>query len=210
LEQAHFLLNSLLNTDSSESVSYFQENNYMNIVGVTGSLASPSRTRALVEAVLEKAGHRQPARVDLIDIADFAKEVGSTVAFDQIPPVVAEAYAKLAAADLIVIGTPVYKASYTGLLKHFFDLIDPKRLAGKVAILVATGGSDQHASVLEYQLRPLASFFGIATAPTAIYARDNEFLNYQLTSESISTRIDQALGQAFSLLQEPKAVALAA
>jgi FMN reductase len=181
----------------------------MNIVGVTGSLATPSRTRSLVETLLDKASHRQPVNIDLIDIAEFAKDLGSTIAFDQIPPVVSEAYAKLAAADLIVIGTPVYKASYTGLLKHFFDLIDPKRLSGKVAILVATGGSDQHASVLEYQLRPLATFFGIATVPTAIYARDNEFLNYQLTSETIAGRIDQALSQAFRLVHD-REVALAA
>ena len=182
----------------------------IKVVGVSGSLAAPSRTRALVEQVLARVAHRVPGKTDLIDIAEIAKDVGSTVAFDQIPAVVSEAHRKLAEADLIVIGTPVYKASYTGLLKHFFDLVDPKQLNGKVAILVATGGSDQHASVLEYQLRPLASFFGVVTAPTAIYARDNEFINYQLHSEPIAARIESALSQALSLLQESRAVALAA
>lgn len=182
----------------------------IKVVGVSGSLAAPSRTRALVEQVLARASHCTPGKVDLIDIAEIARDVGSAVAFDQIPAIVAEAHRKLAEADLIVLGTPVYKASYTGMLKHFFDLIDPKQLNGKVAILVATGGSDQHASVLEYQLRPLASFFGVVTTPTAIYARDNEFINYQLNSEPIAARIESALSQALNLLQENRAVAMAA
>ncbi|HEY8353421.1 MAG TPA: NADPH-dependent FMN reductase [Methylophilaceae bacterium] len=183
----------------------------IKIVGVSGSLSAPSRTRALVENVLEQVTQRVSGKRELIDIADIAREVGTAVSFDQIPAVVSEAHRKLAEADLIVIGTPVYKASYTGLLKHFFDLIDPKQLKGKVAILVATGGSDQHASVLEYQLRPLASFFGIVTSPTAVYARDNEFIDYQLHSETISARVDHAVGQALTLLQQDgRAIALAA
>ena len=182
----------------------------IKIVGVSGSIGSPSRTRALVEQVLARASHQAPSKIDLIDIAEIAQELGSTVSYDRLPAVVAESFRKLADADLIVIGTPVYKASYTGLLKHFFDLLDPKLLLGKTAILGATGGSDQHALVLEYQLRPLASFFGVATTPTAVYARDIEFIDYQLNNDAIFLRIDQALAQAFSMIPADSAVALAA
>lgn len=180
------------------------------IVGISGSISTPSRTRALVERILSNASHQVHGKFDLIDIANIAKDLGSTVAYDQLPEVVSDAYRKLEEADLIVIGTPVYKASYTGLLKHFFDLIDPKKLSGKVAILAATGGSDQHSLVLEYQLRPLASFFGIVTVPTAIYARDTEFINYQLNSDPIEARIDSAVIQAKRLLEQAGSVALAA
>ena len=182
----------------------------MKIVGISGNISTPSRTRSLVESIINNAALKAHTKFTLIDIARFAPELGSTVTYDNFPPVLTEAYQALAEADLIVIGTPVYKASYTGLLKHFFDLLDPKKLAGKVAILAATGGTDQHALVLEYQLRPLASFFGVATAPTAIYARDNEFIDYRLNSESIESRIDTAVNQAFSLLEHKSAEALAA
>ena len=182
----------------------------MKIVGISGSLSAPSRTRTLVETILTKAAKKAHAKFTLIDIAQFAPELGSTVTYNNFPPVLTDAYQAISEADLIVIGTPVYKASYTGLLKHFFDLLDPKQLAGKVAILAATGGTDQHALVLEYQLRPLASFFGVTTAPTAIYVRDNEFIDYRLNSDAIESRIDTAVNQAFNLLDYKTAQAIAA
>lgn len=182
----------------------------MNIVGISGSIGSPSRTRALIENILSTASQKTHSHYELIDIAEIAKDLGPTVAYDQLPAVLAAAYQKLAQADLIVIGTPVYKASYTGLLKHFFDLLDPKLLNGKVAILSATGGTDQHALVLEYQLRPLASFFNMVTVPTTIYARDLEFTDYKLHSESIQRRINSAVDQALSLLAPVDVDAVAA
>ncbi len=182
----------------------------MKIVGISGNISSPSRTKSLVERIVHHASQKSHAKATLIDIAQFAPELGSTVTYDNFPEVLSKAYEAIIEADLIIIGTPVYKASYTGLLKHFFDLLDPKKLVGKVAILAATGGTDQHALVLEYQLRPLASFFGVATAPTAIYARDNEFIDYRLNSDSIESRIDVAVNQALSLLDHRALKALAA
>lgn len=182
----------------------------MKIVGISGNISTPSRTQSLVENIVNNAAQKAHAKLTLIDIAKFAPELGSTVTYDNFPKVLSDAYQAIAEADLIVIGTPVYKASYTGLLKHFFDLLDPKKLTGKVAILAATGGTDQHALVLEYQLRPLASFFGVATAPTAIYARDNEFIDYRLNSDAIESRIDAAVNQAFNLLDHKPVQALAA
>jgi FMN reductase len=180
------------------------------IVGISGSIAKPSRTRNLVEHILTETSQKTHRKYDLIDIADIAAEVGATLSYERIPEAVLEAYRKLSEADIIVIASPIYKASYTGLLKHFLDLIDPKILSGKIAILAATGGSDQHTLVLESHLRPLASFFGLITVPTAIYARDSEFVDYQLHSEAISTRIRTAADQAARLIASANPVALAA
>jgi len=182
----------------------------MKIVGISGNISTPSRTRFLVESILSNAAQKAHSKYTLIDISQFASELGSTVNYDNFPQVLSNAYQAITEADLIVIGSPVYKASYTELLKHFFDLLDPKKLVGKVAILAATGGTDQHALVLEYQLRPLASFFGVATAPTTIYARDNEFIDYRLHSEAIDARINNAVNQAFNLMDHNVTEALAA
>jgi FMN reductase len=172
------------------------------IVGISGSITQPSRTKALVEVITNKASQKLHAHAEIIDIAQIASVLGGTVSYNQFPDALAAEYKKLDDADLIVIASPVYKASYTGLLKHFFDLLDPKRLTGKVAILAATGGSDQHALVLDYQLRTLASFFGIFTVPTGIYAKDTEFVNYELSSDVIRQRIDAAVDQAVFLLNQ--------
>jgi len=182
----------------------------VKIVGLSGSISSPSRTRTLVENILQNASHKTHSKIDLIDIADIAKEVGNTISFNEIPQVLLEAYQKLAEADLIIIASPVYKGSYTGLFKHFLDLLDPKRLAGKVTILAATGGSNHHALVLEHQFRPLASFFGLLTVPTAIYALDSDFVDYKLQDETIKVRISIAVDQALGLLEISRDIAIAA
>jgi FMN reductase len=188
----------------------------VNIVGVSGNLGNPSRTSVLVEAVLAAAGQRPGVRTDLVSIAALAPSLGRTVDPKDAPADLASAYETLYAADVLVIGTPVYKASYTGLLKHYFDLIGPKELSGKWAILTATGGSDQHALVLEHQLRPLLSFFGVHTLPTAIYAKDSDFAKfpdgqgYRLDQEEIQERIDAAVQQLWKSLDPNAALAVAA
>ena len=80
------------------------------------------------------------------------------------------------AADALIVGSPVYKGSYTGLFKHLFDFVEPEALAGKPVILTATGGGPRHALVVEHSLRPLFGFFTALTIPTAIYASDQDFL----------------------------------
>lgn len=93
------------------------------IVGVSGNITAPSRTLSLVEAAVAKASQKFHSPGEVIDISKLAADLGPTVSFNQFPPALTQAYDKLHQADIIVIGTPVYKASYTGLLKHFFDLI---------------------------------------------------------------------------------------
>src|SRR6218665_504005 len=98
------------------------------IVALSGSLSRPSRTRALVELIAERAASGVHAQVEVIDIAELNPALGSTVGFGQFPPELAAAQRSLEAADLIVLGSPVYKGSYSGLFKHFLDLLDPTRL----------------------------------------------------------------------------------
>ncbi len=76
----------------------------------------------------------------------------------QLPQRVQDDLAAVEAADALIVGTPVYRASFTGLFKHFFDFVEQTALVGYVPVLLAaSGGSDRHALVLEHQLRPLFS-----------------------------------------------------
>lgn len=181
------------------------------IVILSGSLSKPSRTRALLETIAERIAPRLHAEVSVVDIAEIAPALAAATSFDRLPAAVVDAHRQLAAADLLVVGSPVYKGSYTGLFKHFLDLLDPSRLSGKVAVLAATGGSDRHALVVEHQLRPLLSFFDVHTVPAAVYACDREFHDRRLADASpVHQRIDLAVGQAQRLLRAGAALALAA
>jgi FMN reductase len=141
----------------------------LTIVGFSGNLHRPSKTRALVETVIARiAAHRGGETVDatVYDLLDVMPELGLAMGAPQLPAKLEAVIERLATADAVVVGSPVYKGSYTGLFKHFFDLIEPQRLAGLPVVLTANGGGDRHALVVEHQLRPLFGFFSSHTIAT--------------------------------------------
>lgn len=93
-------------------------------------------------------------------------------------PELDEAVAAVGDADIVVAGSPTYRALYTGLLKCFFDLMPQGHLAGKDCIGLLTGIAPQHALAAEYGFRPLfASLDGVPAA--VLYAIDDEFVEGQ-------------------------------
>ena len=105
-------------------------------------------------------------------------------------------------ADLLIVGTPVYRGSYTGAFKHVFDLVRHDRLRGTPVILTATGGSQMHGLVTEHQLRPLFGFFGALSLPTAVYATESDFENYMLVSNPVRQRVAAAASDAVRILAQ--------
>ena len=86
---------------------------------------------------------------------------------------------------MLVVATPVFRGSYTGLFKHFFDFVHQDALIDKPVLLAATGGSERHALVIDHQLRPLFSFFQARTLPLGIYATDKDFVDYRLQDDAL-------------------------
>lgn len=170
------------------------------IVGFSGNLARPSRTRTLVETVTSRAAERLGLVAAVHDIGDLVPSLGSAHRLSDLDAGARAVVAAILAADLVVIGSPTYKGSYAGLFKHLIDLLDPLSLAGKPVILTATGGSDRHALVIEHQLRPLFGFFAAHTAPTGIYATERDFGDGRIVSAQVNQRIDQGIAEAGRLL----------
>ena len=97
----------------------------------------------------------------------------------------------------------VFTANATGALKHVFDLLHKDSLAGKPAVLAATGGSALHGLVTEHQLRPLLAFFGAHTVPTSLYATEADFTAYRIANAALARRIERAAAEAATLLALP-------
>jgi FMN reductase len=122
--------------------------------------ASPSprsktaRTRHLIDRHLIAAGHT----VHSLDVRDLPAE--ALLAADTSHPAIAAAVDLFEQADGVVVATPVYKASYSGLLKILLDLLPQRALADKVVLPLATGGTLAHVLVLDYALRPVLSSLG--------------------------------------------------
>jgi len=165
------------------------------IVGLSGSLSRPSRTKVLVEAAVLRAARRFGREGEVIELSSIQASLGAAARLADLDEAAGAAVETLLQADGLVLASPVYKGSYGGLFKHLLDLLDPLSLAGKPVLLGATGGGSRHALVIEHQLRPLLGFFEAQTLATGIYACDADFRDGELVSEALISRLDRAVGQ---------------
>ncbi len=158
-----------------------------NVVVVVGNPKPMSRTRTVAEhvaAAAARAAGLADVAVHMIELADLGPQL-----FDWSCAAVKEQTQALSASSLAVIATPVYKATYTGLLKSFLDWFSTTGLSGVTAIPVMVGGSPGHALAVEVHLRPLLIEIG-ATIPTrGLFVLEQEL--DQLDS-TITTWLEQA------------------
>ncbi|HZK31335.1 MAG TPA: FMN reductase, partial [Corynebacterium sp.] len=104
----------------------------------------------------------------------------------------------LSAADGLVAVTPVFKASYSGLFKMFFDVLDQDALTGMPTIIAATAGSARHSLVLDYALRPLMSYLRAQVVPTALFAATEDFGSSE--GAAFDNRVHRAAGELADLM----------
>lgn len=174
----------------------------LNIVAVSGGLNSPSKTESLVQAILDELSEAINIKVHFVKLSEIGPFLGGAIYRNQLPQRVQDDLAAVEAADALIVGTPVYRASFTGLFKHFFDFVEQTALVDVPVLLAASGGSDRHALVLEHQLRPLFSFFQAQTLPIGVYATDRDFTpEYTVKSEQLSDRVTLAVARALPILE---------
>src|SRR5262249_14080575 len=90
-------------------------------------------------------------------------------------PGVTDAIRSVLDTGILVVSTPIYRATYSGLLKVFFDLLPQDALARKVAIPIATGGGASHLLAVDHGLRPLLASVGALVVSTGVYGTDAQF-----------------------------------
>jgi len=143
----------------------------MNVLLLGGSPSTPSTTwrlQQLVGARLAAHGHRTVA----LQVRDLPAQ--SLLRADTSDPAIAEAVALVSDADAVVVGTPVYKASFSGVLKVFLDLLPQDGLANKLVLPLATGGSQSHMLALDYALRPVLASLAPRHILPSIYATSEQ------------------------------------
>ncbi|GAB4384175.1 MAG: NADPH-dependent FMN reductase [Elainellaceae cyanobacterium] len=142
-----------------------------NILAIAGNPTSPSRTYGLVEyanALLQQQGFS----TETIAVRDVSPEVLVYGKYNS--PNLEPIKAKLAQADGVIVATPIYKASYTGLLKAFLDLLPQRAFEGKVVLPIATGGTIAHLLAIDYSLKPVLSELKARHILGGVYAVDKQ------------------------------------
>ncbi|HEY4202136.1 MAG TPA: FMN reductase [Devosiaceae bacterium] len=172
----------------------------IRIVGFSGNAHRPSRSRSLVGLIARRIQEQVDASFTAYDIVDASPGLGAALSREQLTPEALAIVEAVEEADVLVVASPVYKGSYTGLFKHFFDFVDATALIGKPVVIAATGGGPRHSLVVEHQLRPLFGFFSALTIPTSIYAEDKSFDGFAEIDPGILARIELAASQTAVVL----------
>jgi FMN reductase len=169
-----------------------------SLVVVTAGLGRPSATRLLAdrlaaatERALGNAGAE--ATVEVIELRDRAQDLVNNLLTGFPNARLREASDALLEADGLIAVTPIFSASYSGLFKMFFDVLERDSLAGTPVLIAATGGSARHSLALDHALRPLFAYLGAAVIPTAVYAAAEDWGAAGATAAgTLVERIDRA------------------
>ncbi|MFF1383771.1 FMN reductase [Arthrobacter sp. NPDC058288] len=176
------------------------------ITVLTAGLGVPSSSRLLADQLAAATERRLTAAgyevsVDVVELRDLAVDIANNFVTGYAPPRLAEVIAGVEDSDGIIAVTPVFSASYSGLFKSFFDVLDPKSLEGKAVLLGATGGTDRHQMVLDYAMRPLFSYLRTRTAATGVFAGPQDWGNTDDGGSPLSVRIDRAADELAELVK---------
>jgi FMN reductase len=167
----------------------------MSIVALSGSPSANSRSTVLLRHVLSRFDDRiarsEIVLRDLPAVALVRAKVND--------PTIRLAREQVAAAQLVVIATPIYKASFSGLLKTFLDLLPQDALRGKTVLALGTGGSPAHLLALDYALKPVLAALGARHILDSVFATDAQFaphvIHGHVAEDDIVQRIERALAE---------------
>jgi FMN reductase len=150
------------------------------VVVVSAGLRTPSATRLLADQLASAAtsallaSGRQP-QVEIIELRPLGHEIVDALVTGFPAGGLRGVVGAVASADGLIVVSPTFSASYSGLFKAFFDLFDGGALGGIPTILAATGGTERHSLVLEHALRPLFTYLGASPVRTGVFAATADF-----------------------------------
>lgn len=169
-----------------------------SLVVVSAGLSQPSSTRLLADRLSAAVDRHLRAagiepQIEVIELRDQAKDLANNLLAGFPSPHLRAALDAVLAADGLIAVTPIFSASYSGLFKLFFDLVERDGFAGKPVLIAATGGTARHSLALEHAMRPLFAYLNAAVVATAVYAATEDWGRSGVAAEdSLVERIDRA------------------
>ncbi|WP_033283553.1 FMN reductase [Streptomyces sp. NRRL F-525] len=179
----------------------------LHLAVVSAGLSVPSSTRLLADRLTESvraqlADADREIEIHVVELRDLAADIANNLITGFPSPALAEAIETVTSADGLIAVTPIFSASYSGLFKSFFDVIDNDALTGKAVLAAATGGTARHSLALEHALRPLFAYLRAVVVPTAVYAASEDWgRNGDPLTDTLPNRIVRAGGELAGLMR---------
>jgi FMN reductase len=174
-----------------------------------GAATPPGRLAAAIAQAADTARASSPdIAVHILNLAEAQIEICDGRPLEAYGEATRQAVARIAGAAAVLIGAPVYRASFSGVLKNLLDIVPVEALQGKPVGVVAMGGSPHHYLAVDSQLRQVLAWFGALLAPTGIYLTGSDFRDGQLTSETARKELSTLIETLIMLLRRLDPAAL--
>jgi FMN reductase len=166
------------------------------IAVVSAGLSTPSSTRMLADrlaaaAVAELGERGIEAAVEAFELRDYAHDITNNLLAGFAPPALEEMLAKVAGADALIVVTPIFSTSYSGLFKSFIDILDRESLTGKPVLIGANAGTARHSLAIDYAIRPLFAYLHAEPISTGVFAASSDWGGTQDDVAPLSARIER-------------------
>jgi FMN reductase len=170
------------------------------IAVVTAGLSEPSSTRLLADLLGEAVvSTLADAHLEVIELRPLAHALTDNLLTGFASGDLATALKTVSDADAVIAVTPVFSASYSGLFKTFFDVLEQGALDGKPVLVAATAGTARHSLVLEHALRPLFTYLHAVVVPTGVFAASEDW-GADDAHGALRKRVDRAAQELVDLV----------
>ena len=161
------------------------------LLGIHGSVTYPGRLYHALEYALNHVGEQDNSlTTDLMHLGDFKMSFADGRELADYQDDTEHVVARILSADMFLIATPVFRATFTGALKNLFDLVPVEGFLGKPCGLIAMGATDHHYLSVDTQLRPVLAWFGAQTIPGLVYLKSSHFSDGKLSEPTAMTQLE--------------------
>ena len=157
------------------------------LLAIHGTVTRPGRLYQAIEAALSGLGGTDAPTVDILHLGDHRISFADGRPLDAYDDDTQAVVERVTAADMYLIATPVFRASYTGALKNLLDHVPVEGLHGKACGLIGMGATDHHYLSIDSQLRPVLAWFGVHVVPGMVYLQSGHFRDGQLADPQAIT-----------------------
>lgn len=150
------------------------------IAVISAGLSNPSSTRMLADRLLAATSRELTERdieatADVFELRDYAHDITNNLLTGFAPPALETMLNTVVSADALIVVTPIFSTSYSGLFKSFIDVLDPDALRGTPVLIGANAGTARHSLAIDYAIRPLFAYLHADAVSTGVFAASSDW-----------------------------------